>query len=154
MRKILFMILLLAATVAVNAQSAETLYKEGKALYDSKNYAKAFPMLKTAAEKGHKKAQYRLGRCYDKGHGVTENNQLAFQWYSKAAAQGHAKSQYQVGKCYLKGKGVNADKQQAKAWLSKAVKNSKGGDKVLDGIKQDAAKGDDDSKAMLSILGK
>ncbi|MBQ7512103.1 MAG: sel1 repeat family protein [Prevotella sp.] len=154
MRRIVFMILALVATVAVSAQNADKLYEQGKALYDSKNYTKAFPMLKTAAEKGHKKAQYRIGRCYDKGRGVTEDNQQAFQWYSKAASQGHAKSQYQVGKCYLKGKGVSADKQKAKTWLNKAVKNAKGGDKVMDGIKQDAAKGDEDCKAMLNLLGK
>ena len=154
MRKLIAVLCTLLMCMTAMAQNADKLYEQGKALYDSKNYAKAFPMLKTAAEKGHKKAQYRLGRCYDKGNGVAENKAEAFKWYSKSAAQNYGKALYQVGKCYLKGKGVNADKQQAKAWLSKAVKNSKGGDKVLDGIKQDAAKGDDDSKAMLSILGK
>jgi len=116
------MILLLAATVAVNAQSAETLYKEGKALYDAKDYTKAFPKLKAAAEKGHKKAQYRVGRCYDKGRGVSKNEEQAFQWYKKSAAQDYAKAQYQLGKCYKDGEGTTKDRQQAIICFTKAAK--------------------------------
>ena len=84
--------------MVASAQSSDKLYKEAKALYDAKNYATAVPKLKAAAEKGHKKAQYRLGRCYDKGHGVTENDALAFQWYMKSVKQDYAKAQYAVGK--------------------------------------------------------
>ena len=80
---ILFTFSLLLCTAAI-CQNADKLYEEGKTLYDAKDYAKAFPKLKTAAEKGHKKAQYRLGRCYDKGNGVAENKAEAFKWYSNA----------------------------------------------------------------------
>ena len=108
--------------MAAGAQSADKLYKEGKELYDAKKYTEAVPKLKAAAEKGHKKAQYRLGRCYDKGHGVTENDVQAFKWYSKSAAQEYAKAQYAVGKCYKDGKGVEKDRKKAVAWFSKAAK--------------------------------
>lgn len=95
------------------AQNASTLYDQGKKLYDEKKYTEAFPKLKAAAEKGHKKAQYRLGRCYDKGRGTAENDQLAFQWYEKAANQGYAKAQYELGKCYKDGEGVAKDRKKA-----------------------------------------
>ena len=186
------MLLLLTVVVSLTAaaQSADKLYEEGKELYDAKNYAAAFPKLKTAAEKGHKKAQYRLGRCYEKGHGTAENDQMAFQWYEKSAKQGHAKSLFQLGQCYkdgkgvakdrkhafelfmqaakkenadgeyavgkayFKGKGVDPDKAQAKKWLLRAVRNEKGGDDVLKDLRKDAAGGDEDAKAMLSLIGK
>jgi hypothetical protein len=112
---------LMFCTVAV-AQSAQKLYDEGKALYDAKNYEQAVPKLKAAAEKGHKKAQYRLGRCYDKGNGVAEDDVQAAQWYAKAAAQGYAKAQYQLGKCYKDGEGVEKDRKKAVELFEKAAK--------------------------------
>ena len=104
------------------AQSAEKLYQEGKQLYDEKKYDAAFPKLKTAAEKGHKKAQYRLGRCYDKGHGTAENDEQAVAWYAKAAKQGHAKATYELGKCYKNGEGVAEDRKKAVELFAKAAK--------------------------------
>jgi TPR repeat protein len=113
--------LLLSVVLGANAQSADKLYEEGKALYDADKFTQAIAKLKPAAEKGHKKAQYYMGRCYDKGHGVTEDDKIAFSWYMKAAKQGHAKSQYQVGKCYKDGEGVEKDKKQAFSWFSRAA---------------------------------
>lgn len=116
------MMLALVVCLAAGAQNADKLYKDGKALYDAKNYTAAVPKLKAAAEKGHKKAQYRLGRCYDKGHGVEENETQAFKWYSKSAAQEYAKAQYAVGKCYKDGKGVEKDRKKAVGYFAKAAK--------------------------------
>ena len=190
MKKLLFFMLMTLMSLTASAQSADKLYEEGKKLYDAKNYTEAFPKLKAAAEKGHKKAQYRLGRCYDKGRGTTENDQLAFQWYQKSADQGYAKAQYELGKCYkdgdgvakdkkkafelfkkaaaqenadaefalgkcyIKGKGVAADKAQAKKWLKRAVSNEKGGKEILADLRKEATEGDEDAKAILSLIGK
>ncbi len=122
MKKFMMIIVSLLMAIAANAQSADKLYDEGKALYDKKDYAAAFPKLKAAAEKGHRKAQYRLGRCYDKGNGVEENNKLAFGWYQKSAAQDYAKAQYQLGKCYKNGEGVEKDRKKAVEWFAKAAR--------------------------------
>ena len=116
------MMLLTVVSLTAWAQSADKLYDEGKKLYDAKNYTAALPKLKAAAEKGHKKAQYRLGRCYDKGNGVAEDDQTAAQWYEKSAAQGYAKAQYQLGKCYKDGEGVAKDKKKAFDLFMKAAK--------------------------------
>lgn len=121
MKKIL-MALMLLTSLGASAQSADKLYEEGKALYDAKKYTEAFPKLSKAADKGHKKAQYRLGRCYDKGHGAQENDSLAFLWYMKSAKQEYAKAQYQVGKCYKNGEGVQKDRKKAVEWFNKAAK--------------------------------
>lgn len=120
--RIILSLLLVMLSALTYAQNAEQLYKAGKALYDAKKYSEALPKLKAAADKGHKKAQYRLGRCFDKGEGVAEDNVKAFQWYFKAASQGHAKSQYQVGRCYKKGKGVAEDPQKAFSYFMKAAR--------------------------------
>lgn len=155
MRRLAFIILALVVFVAANAQSTKELYEEGKALYEAKNYEAAFPKLKKAAEKGKKGAQYRLARCYDKGHGVEEDNAQAVKWYQKAAAQGYAKAQYQLGKAYLKGKkGLKADRKKAKSLLSKAVRNEKDGDKILSKLRKDAASGDEEAKEILKLLNK
>ncbi len=104
------------------AQNADKLYREGKALYDQKKYSEALPKLKAAADLGHKKAQYRLGRAFDKGNGVAEDNTRAFQWYMKAAKQNYHKALYQVGRCYKKGKGVAENDEVALTYFTKAAK--------------------------------
>ena len=121
MRKLLFLLMTVMSLTAF-AQSADKLYDEGKKLYDAKKYTEAFPKLKSAAEKGHKKAQYRLGRCYEKGRGTTENEKLAFQWYEKSAKQGHAKAQFQLGQCYKDGEGVEKDRKKAFELFMQAAK--------------------------------
>jgi TPR repeat protein len=112
--------------MTAGAQNIEKLYEEGKALYDAKKYSEAFPKLKIAAEKGHKKAQYRLGRCYDKGNGVKEDDDKAFEWYFKSAERGFAKAQYQVGKSYKNGEGVEEDRVKAFQYFTKAAKQGNG----------------------------
>ena len=116
------MLLTVVVSLTALAQNADKLYEEGKKLYDAKNYTAAFPKLKAAAEKGHKKAQYRLGRCYEKGHGTSENEKLAFQWYEKSAKQGHAKAQFQLGQCYKDGEGVAKDRKKAFELFMQAAK--------------------------------
>lgn len=121
MKKQLLLFLFALVGMTAGAQSADKLYEEGKTLYDAKKYTEAFPKLKAAAEKGHKKAQYRLGRCYEKGRGTAENDALAFQWYEKSAAQGYAKAIYELGDCYKDGDGVQKDRKKAVELFKKAA---------------------------------
>ncbi len=120
MKKLLFMLMALVSLTA-SAQSADKLYDQGKSLYDAKKYTEAFPKLKAAAEKGHKKAQYRVGKCYEKGRGVEEDEKMAFQWYEKSAKQGYHKGQYELGDCYKDGEGVAKNKKLAFEWFKKAA---------------------------------
>ncbi len=152
--RLLLTTLLMTVAVTLNAQNAETLYQQAKQLLDAEQYTQAVPKLEAAARKGHKKAQYWLGWCYDKGKGVAEDNAKAAQWYAKGAAQNHAKSQYQLGKCYLKGKGVAKDEARAKQLLLKAVNNPKGGDKVLEKLRKKAGEGDEDAVRILNLIGR
>lgn len=142
--------LLLMLCIVARAQSADALYDEGKKLYDAKKYEQAFKKLLPAAQKGHKKAQYRVGRSYDKGHGVTEDNQKAYQWYLKSSQQGYDKAQYQLAKCYMKGKGTAKDTAKAKTWMLKAMQN----DKAKEKYKEDLADGDKTAIALKKLIGK
>lgn len=150
----LFILLLTLATFSVvaSAQDAKKLYQQGKALYDAKNYTEAVPKLKAAADKGNKKALYRLGRCYEKGRGVQKDLNMAFGLYTKGAAQNHAKSQYALGRCYLRGKGVQADKAQAKQWFVKAFKNPNGGSELKSKVQKEAKGGDEKAKEILQLI--
>ena len=154
MKHVLLTVMALAVCLMAGAQSVDKLYKEGKKLYDAKQYTEAFQKLKPAAEKGHKKAQYRLARCYAKGHGVAENDVVAVQWYTKSADQGYAKAQYRLAKCYMKGNGVAASEAKARELLSKAVKNGDKGKEILVELRKDAGKGDADAIALLKLIGK
>ena len=116
------MLLMMVVALVCGAQSADKLYSEGKKLYDAKQYTQAVVKLRAAAAKGHKKAQYRLGRCYDKGRGVAEDDKQAFYWYSKSAAQDYAKAQYEVGKSYRHGEGVEKDLKKAVEYFTRAAR--------------------------------
>ncbi len=140
-------------SMTAGAQNIETLYTEGKALYDAKDYTAAIVKLRPAAEKGHKKAQYRMGRCYDKGHGVAEDNKEAFKWYSKSADQGFYKAEYQMARSYIKGKGVAVDEKKAKMWVKRAIGGKKHGAEMLEDIKKGAAEGDATDKKLLELIG-
>lgn len=140
-------------SMTMSAQSADKLYEEGKKLYDAEQYDKAVPKLQAAADKGHKKAQYRLGRCYDKGYGVKEDNKKAFEFYQKSAKQEYAKAMYHLGRCYLKGKGVAANEDEARKWLKRAVNNEKHGDEILKDLRKTKADGEEAAR-ILTILGK
>ena len=150
--KRLFLMLALLVSMTAGAQNVETLYTEGKALYDAKNYAAALAKLRPAAEKGHKKAQYRVGRCYDKGYGVEESNEEAVKWYQKSADQGYYKAEYQLARAYVKGKGVPVDEKKAKMWLKRSIGGKKHGAEKLQEIKDDAAAGDKTDKRLLELL--
>ena len=153
MIRFFFLWVLLLCTITTNAQSADKLYEEGKKLYDLEQYKEAVPKLQAAADKGHKKALYRLGRCYDKGYGVKENDKKAFELYQKSAKQDYAKAMYQLGRCYMKGKGVAANQEEAKKWLKRAVSDEKNGDEILKDLRKAKADGEE-ATHILTMIGK
>ena len=151
--RLIYLCMLLICSISMNAQSADKLYDEGKKLYDQEQYKEAVPKLQAAADKGHKKALYRLGRCYDKGYGVKENDQKAFELYQKAAKQDYAKAMFQLGKCYMKGKGVAANQEEARKWIKRAISDEKHGDEILKDLRKAKADGEEATR-ILTLIGK
>ncbi|MDC0176110.1 tetratricopeptide repeat-containing serine protease family protein [Planctomycetaceae bacterium] len=78
--------------------------------------------LNQKAEAGDAQAQYELGRAYDKGKGVDEDDVEAARWYSRAGKQGHAKALYELGHQYFFGSGkVPFDRVRAYAYWDLAA---------------------------------
>ena len=74
-----------------------------------RDWKKAFTCWLAAAEKGHIRAMFYVGTCYDFGNGVKKDVPSAFQWYSKAAKGGHRDAQFNVGMFNSKGELVKKD---------------------------------------------
>lgn len=76
-------------------------------------------LVRIKAERGDIVAQFNLGECYFKGHGVEENLEQAVSWFRKAAEQGYPAAQYQLGRYYCSGVEMNFG--QAVSWFRKAA---------------------------------
>lgn len=77
--------------------------------------------LKSKAAAGDAGSQLALGLAYDKGQGVSQNDELAAKWYRAAAELGNAEAQADLGVMYRLGRGVPRDKEEAVKWYSKAA---------------------------------
>jgi uncharacterized protein len=78
--------------------------------------------LQSKAEAGDATAQLALGRAYQNGTGVPQNDELAAKWYRKAADQGDAAAQNNLGVLYRAGLGVEKDKEEALKWYHMAAR--------------------------------
>jgi len=63
-------------------------FREGAEAYDRGDYKIALEEFRKAAKQGNASAQYRLGRMYADGEGVSKDNTEAAKWFRKAAEQG------------------------------------------------------------------
>jgi TPR repeat protein len=80
--------------------------------------------LQSKAAKGDAKSQTKLGTCYVKGDGVTNDFSEAVKWYRMAAEQNYAKAEFNLGVCYDEGNGVSKDKTEAVKWYRKAAEQN------------------------------
>lgn len=69
-----------------------------------------------AANGGNAEAQTKLGRMYDAGQGVPQNNSEAAKWYQLAAKHGFAEAQNIVGTMYQYGQDVAQNDGEAVRW--------------------------------------
>lgn len=107
-------------------------FQSGTSALDAGQYAKARELWLPLAENGDVRAQYALGRLYEKGKGVERDFAQAFVWYRKAAEKGHADSEYRLAVGYAYGLGIQKDEGEALSWLRKAANNGqKRAQKVL-----------------------
>jgi len=78
--------------------------------------------LQSKADAGDASAQLALGRAYQDGNGVPQNDEQAAKWYRQAATQGNAQAQNNLGTMYRSGSGVEKNKEEAVNWYRKAAK--------------------------------
>ena len=70
----------------------------------SKDYAKAFPLIKAAADAGYDEAQLILADFYINGWGTPKNYNRAVQYLKNASAQGNAEAMVRLGDILSEGK--------------------------------------------------
>src|SRR5580698_1180042 len=80
-----------------------------------------FLTTQAAAERGDARAQYELGRDYQKGIGVDKDNAKAVQYLRLAAEQGYADAEVTLGSFYGQGLGVSRNVATAVSWYRKAA---------------------------------
>jgi len=74
------------------------------------------------AQSGDANAQLELGRAYEDGKGIPQDDGRAVEWFRKAAEQGNAQAQNSLGVMYSVGRGVSQNKKEAVQWYRKAAK--------------------------------
>jgi len=86
------------------------------------SYGDAMRWYERAAEAGDAKAQFLLGRLYERGAGGRGRDPArAAALYRKAAEQGHALAQLALALLYQRGEGVEKDPARAARWLEAAA---------------------------------
>jgi uncharacterized protein len=88
----------------------------------SKLSASELSQLRSKAESGDAAAQLALGRAYQDGNGVKQDDDLAVKWYRSAAEQGNATAQNDLGIMYRTGSGVEKSKEEAVNWYRRAAR--------------------------------
>jgi TPR repeat protein len=88
--------------------------------YDNGDYARAFQMFSSLAQKGDAEAQFYLADMFFGGDGVPKNSAEAVKWYLKAANQGHLNAQYNLGVIYTTGLGVPKNLVLGALWFREA----------------------------------
>jgi TPR repeat protein len=78
--------------------------------------------LQQRANAGDAKAQFELGRAYEDGKGVPQDDGKAVEWFRKAAEQGDAQAQNSLGVMYALGRGVPRDREEAVRWYKMAAR--------------------------------
>ena len=81
-----------------------------------------FSTLLSSARQGNAEAQYKIGRLFDDGQEMYEDDVMAFYWYEKAAVQGHKGAQFRLGKMLEFGDGyISINHKRALRFYKKAA---------------------------------
>ena len=67
--------------------------------------------------------QFRLGKAYEMGEGVTQSYEKAGFWYRKSAEQGNIKAMHNLGILYINGRGCEVNLGEAYRWIKKAAES-------------------------------
>ena len=97
--KIKHLILIILSLILVVPVVYADDYQDGVDAFDKKDFKAALKKLKPLAEKGHAKAQNKLGEMYGNGEGVSHDYKEAFKWYRLSAEQGFPQAQFNLGEC-------------------------------------------------------
>jgi TPR repeat protein len=83
-----------------------------------------FKKVQAQADKGDAVSQYKLGKMYAEGTGVSTDYARATEAFKNAATQGHAKAEYKLGLHYYEGTGVKQSSETAYKWFKAAAEQN------------------------------
>lgn len=78
--------------------------------------------LKTLASNGDAEATHEIGRRYEYGMCVSQNDHEAISWYQQAYELGHANASYRLGVLYDNGWGATENDEKAVSYFRMAAK--------------------------------
>ncbi len=85
------------------------------------NFNKAIEYYLMAANNEESEGMWRVGVCYQLGHGIAVDENEAVEWYRKSARKDNPTGQWRLGECYYKGCGIEIDYTKAVEWYTKAA---------------------------------
>ena len=106
---------------------APSIYALPMAYYDGKgvcrSYARAFDLIKQAAERGYPEAQNMLGAFYESPRRdvCPQDYAKAAEWYERSARAGNSSAQYNFARLLASGWGRAKDLKEAYVWHSLSV---------------------------------
>lgn len=111
-----------ATTLESAAASGDPIaqYELGVARLDAGDAAEGVRLLIQSAENGLAPAQYRLGKLYETGSGVSLDLGEARRWTERAANAGHVKAMHNLGIFYAEGRGAEQNFEDAARWFEEA----------------------------------
>jgi TPR repeat protein len=118
---ITMLILTLAITHPVAAQSFKPDYWAAIAAWQTQDFATVLKHLRPLAEQGHAGAAQNLGRMYQDGLGVNKDMKQAVKWYRIGAKLGDSYGLLKLGWSYRDGKDVLQDLVMAYVWFNIAA---------------------------------
>ncbi|MGH6718551.1 MAG: caspase family protein [Alphaproteobacteria bacterium] len=114
------------AAVAAYPTATRFQFQLGRALARERRDDEAVVWYRKAADGGHLAAMAGLGRSYQTGTGVAQDNALGAAWMRKAAEAGYLAAQYELGRAYESGLGVDQDGVEAMTWYEAAARAGNG----------------------------
>ena len=162
--KIKHLILIILSLILVVTPVYADDYQEGVDAFQKKDFKAALKKLKPLAEKGHAKAQHKLGEMYVNGQGVSQDYKEAIKWLLKSAEQknltaqrlirasyhklhqevaeqGDSYAQRFLGARYYLGLGVTQDYAEAAKWYKKAAEQGDSVSQIILGAMYEKGKG-------------
>ena len=101
-------------------------FDEGVAAYQAGDLPLAVKEFRAAAEAGNADAQFNMALMYERGIGVSKDEQEAVVWYQKSAKQDNSNAQFNLAVMYENGRGTTVDYYQAHLWYRKAAVHGDG----------------------------
>jgi S1-C subfamily serine protease len=112
---------LIGCATSSSIQQSDANGQSAVAMRDRQALAAEFQQWRALARNGDDQAQFRVGKLYDQGKGVSRDPRKAIDWFRSAAAQGNPDAQFYLGLMYAKGRATEKDDAVAAQWFEKAA---------------------------------